>query len=228
MRIHSLQVLKVTIVLLAISITTMAHDKANAASRFTTPQKKADVPEWFKIFEKKTPQQGLFQQKFQPAPVNSVRSIPSTPAPRPTGLVETPQAIQYRNALLEKPQVSLPSNTAAPTAATPSASASIHMKETSRATIRGGSIASCVGGGMMASGSVYRPFDTNAPSDYTAGGSTPATSEGPRKGFGGGPEWGEGPCPVGEPWILLAFVTLFGAAMIWKGKRNSLINKTEK
>ena len=165
MRIHSLQILKVTIVLLAISITTMAHDKANAASRFTTPQKKADVPEWFKIFEKKTPQEGLFQQKFQPAPVNSVRSIPSTPAPRQTGLVETPQAIQYRNALLEKPQVSLPSNTAAPTAATPSASASIHMKETSRATIRGGSIASCVGGGMMASGSVYRPFDTNAPSD---------------------------------------------------------------
>ncbi len=80
-------------------------------------------------------------------------------------------------------------------------------------------------GGATYSSTIYQPFNNAAPSEYVDGKAPQQTSNGPRRvlGGGGGPEWGEGPCPVGEPWILAAFALLFGGVLAWKRKNKGKV-----
>ena len=210
--------------MLTISITTMAHDKANAASRFSTPQKKVEVPEWFKIFEKKNPPQ---QVKFQVAGTSSSTSrfsspapaATAAPAPRPSGIGVSMPAISYRNVLLERPQISV--GIAMPAAVKPGSSASMQLKETSKSITRSGGAGMLIASGSSLSGNVYKPFDQNAPSDYApAVSSTDITER--RNGFGPRPDTPPSPdSPIGEPWILLAFAAAFGGFIAWKKKKTT-------
>lgn len=76
-------------------------------------------------------------------------------------------------------------------------------------------------------GTVYKPFDNTPPSEvgntYTPGNQ----NGGQRRGFGGGPESGQGPSPIGEPWILAIFALAFAGVIAWR-KRNSIKQQTEK
>ncbi len=75
-------------------------------------------------------------------------------------------------------------------------------------------------------GTVYEPFDNSTPSEQSAVGSdySPANApSGPRRGFIGGPESGQGPSPVGDamlPLLLMAIVFAAGVAIKkMKGER---------
>lgn len=76
-------------------------------------------------------------------------------------------------------------------------------------------------------GTVYEPFDNSTPSEQSAVGSdySPANApSGPRRGFIGGPESGQGPSPIGDavlPLLLMAILFAAGAAIKKvKGERN--------
>ena len=68
-------------------------------------------------------------------------------------------------------------------------------------------------------GTVYEPFDNSAPSEQSAVGSdySPAKApSGPRRGFIGGPESGQGPSPIGDamlPLLLMAIVFAAGVSV---------------
>lgn len=70
-------------------------------------------------------------------------------------------------------------------------------------------------------GTVYEPFDNTAPSEQNSEGISSSPNRAPGKGGGprtfyDGPESGQGPSPVGEPWILAAFAVLFAGVIAWR------------
>ena len=209
--------LKVMIVLLTISITMMAHSTTHAASQFYTPQKKAEVPEWFKIFDR-SDSQPVGAQRFTPAKSSSV-AYPSAPsAPRSAGIAVAPVASGYRNSLLDRPAISIAA--AAPVSAARTSvgsSAGMQIKETSQAVSRGRGSMMAMAGGSALSSTVYEPFNNTAPSEYSGGGYTPDI--GGKRNFPSRPD--DRPAdasPIGEPWILLAFALLFGGWITLKKK----------
>ena len=74
------------------------------------------------------------------------------------------------------------------------------------------------------SGTVYAPFDASAPSEQSAAGPSKAPGRpGNVKTFIGGGETGQGPSPVGEPWVLAIFAIAFaGIVAIRKRKKRTL------
>lgn len=74
--------------------------------------------------------------------------------------------------------------------------------------------------GVKYSSFVYEPFNGAAPSDYTDG-QAPSTSPGARRKLGGGTDPGEQSeeSPLGEPWILAIFASLFAVGAAIKKKR---------
>lgn len=79
--------------------------------------------------------------------------------------------------------------------------------------------------GTNYNGTVYEPFTTSAPSEYTAGGSTesynPARAAGRRKGFDIGGETGQAnEYPIGDAILpLLLMAVVFSGAIYFRRKR---------
>ena len=77
--------------------------------------------------------------------------------------------------------------------------------------------------GQNHDGTIYAPFDNTMPSEQSSG-----PNKAPGKGGGGnpktfigGPETGQGPSPVGEPWVLAIFALAFaGVVAIRKTKKS--------
>ena len=71
-------------------------------------------------------------------------------------------------------------------------------------------------------GTVYTPFGSEVPSDQSGIGSNNDEGGQPghiRKGFIIGPDTPPAEqYPIGDPWILLAFATLFAALIAWRKK----------
>ena len=246
MKFPSFQIVRMTVVLLTSSITMMAHDKANAASRFYTPQKKAEVPEWFKIFERndqkpqlsQPQQQSKFSSTYTGAPVFSSRA---------TSTISIP-SIQYRNSLFARPQISVSSP--APSAAGAASTVSMmpmRVKETNGATVHNIGASMGMNSGLATASSgrnssnksggvayatamsmpamTYELFDKNAPSTYCTD-ENDATNELRKAGrhkLGGFVDRPDTPpantSPVGEPWILALFAFLFSGVIAWKRMR---------
>ena len=78
--------------------------------------------------------------------------------------------------------------------------------------------------GNAYNGTVYEPFSTAMPSEYSEVGSR-NSSEGTkperqiRKGLIGGPEDPLGPSPIGEPWVLLLMAVAFGGVIYLSRKK---------
>ena len=75
--------------------------------------------------------------------------------------------------------------------------------------------------GQNYQGTIYEPFDNTAPSDQSGYGPNRAKGKdrpGNPRTYIGGPEAGQGPCPVGEPWVLAVFAMVF-AAVVWMKRR---------
>ena len=68
--------------------------------------------------------------------------------------------------------------------------------------------------GNAYNGTVYEPFSSATPSEYSEVGAenTSGTNNGRqiRKGLIGGPEDPLGPSPVGEPWVLALLALVYG------------------
>ena len=78
--------------------------------------------------------------------------------------------------------------------------------------------------GANYNGTVYEPFSNTTPSEYTEGGSaasySPGKAPGYRKGFGGGPESGQGPSPIGDAMLpLLLMAVVFCGAIYFRRRR---------
>ena len=247
--------------LLTISITAVAQDKAITTSRFCTPQKDVDVPDWLQIFDRK--EQPKQQTMFKSASTStmSASSAASSSSSSSTDLAISLPSLSYKDVMSGRSygrvSTTVPEYTFRAVSYAP-----MSVKETSRAiayTVGAGANTSagtsCVSSGSHTSGSTiyagcsqtitasvtsfkssrpsasskgettglayrgttYAPFDDAVPSDYAEGvGNTPRHLSGRRNGFGGGPEWGEGPCPVGEPWILAIFAAMFSGIIAWR------------
>lgn len=72
------------------------------------------------------------------------------------------------------------------------------------------------------SGTVYAPFDASAPSEQSEANANQAPGRhGKVKTFYDGPGAGQGPSPVGEPWVLAIFALAFaGVVAIRKTKKS--------
>lgn len=70
-------------------------------------------------------------------------------------------------------------------------------------------------------GTVYTPFDASAPSDQSEANTNQAPGKPGRvKTFIGGGETGQGPSPIGEPWVLAIFALAFaGVIAVRKTKK---------
>lgn len=78
--------------------------------------------------------------------------------------------------------------------------------------------------GANYNGTVYEPFTTSTPSEYTEGENaasySPGKAPGYRKGFGGGPESGQGPSPIGDAMLpLLLMAVVFCGAIYFRRRR---------
>ena len=73
-------------------------------------------------------------------------------------------------------------------------------------------------------GVVYTPFTSSLPSELNSTGAGSETSNRPHghvRTFIGGSETGQGPSPIGEPWILTLFAAAFaGVVAIRKTKKS--------
>lgn len=71
-------------------------------------------------------------------------------------------------------------------------------------------------------GTVYTPFDASAPSEQSEANTNQASGKPGRvKTFIGGGETGQGPSPIGEPWVLAIFALAFaGVVAIRKTKKS--------
>ena len=79
--------------------------------------------------------------------------------------------------------------------------------------------------GQNHDGTIYAPFDNTMPSEQCSGPNKAPGKGGNPKTFGGGPEAGQGPSPVGEPWILAAFALLFAGVVYLRGKKKAIGRK---
>ena len=68
--------------------------------------------------------------------------------------------------------------------------------------------------GTRISSTVYEPFSATTPTEDTSG----RTYKPKPKTFIGGPESGQGPSPVGEPWILAVFAVVFAGIIAWRNR----------
>ena len=75
---------------------------------------------------------------------------------------------------------------------------------------------------------IYEPFATETPSQYTDGGSESGSSSGPSKitnrknGFVDRPDTPPAPgSPIGEPWIMLAFAAMAAIAIALRKKQTA-------
>ncbi|MCR5533384.1 MAG: InlB B-repeat-containing protein [Paludibacteraceae bacterium] len=227
----------------------MAHDKAKAASRFYTPQRKADVPEWMQMFDKKEQPKPAAQKKFKSGAVYATSGSRSNQS---AGITTTLPSMQFRSSFgSARASISVSS----PKSVSPAgSSATMTIKETSRASVHtigaSGNMSSAVSNGSTGSqmsspnqsysgalaistpAITYKPFHPAAPSEYDAEGNVAEESVPERrKTLGGGPEWGEGPCPVGEPWILAIFAAMFSGIIAWRKrtttKKQRILNTTD-
>ena len=73
---------------------------------------------------------------------------------------------------------------------------------------------------------IYTPFDNTTPSEQQGKNYSPS---GPKRVFDTGAEHGQGPSPIGEPWILAFFAAGFAGVIAYKRARTSKKrNKTSK
>jgi hypothetical protein len=80
--------------------------------------------------------------------------------------------------------------------------------------------------GQNHDGTIYAPFDNTMPSEQCGPNKAPGKGGGKPKTFIGGSETGQGPSPVGEPWVLAAFALLF-AGVVWLRGRKKAIGRKE-
>ena len=73
-------------------------------------------------------------------------------------------------------------------------------------------------------GTVYAPFDASAPSEQSEANANQAPGRhGKVKTFYDGPGAGQGPSPIGEPWVLAIFaITFAGVVALRKWKNTTL------
>ena len=81
--------------------------------------------------------------------------------------------------------------------------------------------------GNTYNGTVYEPFSTTTPSDYSEVSTTSTSEESGRpghirKGLIGGPEDPAGPSPIGEPWIMAVMAVVFGGVIYLRRRRAAL------
>ena len=75
--------------------------------------------------------------------------------------------------------------------------------------------------GQNHDGTIYAPFDNPTPSEQSSG-----PNKAPGKGGAnpktclGGPETGQGPSPVGEPWVLAIFALAFAGVLAIRKRKN--------
>ena len=76
-------------------------------------------------------------------------------------------------------------------------------------------------------GTVYEPFGTAAPSELSEVGGTSTEGNTPekhlRRGFDTGGDAGQGPSPIGEPWILVVMAVVFGGMVYYRRKKQQNI-----
>ena len=81
--------------------------------------------------------------------------------------------------------------------------------------------------GQNHDGTIYAPFDNTMPSEQCGPNKAPGKGGKP-KTFGGGPEAGQGPSPVGEPWVMVFFALLFAGAIAWRQHHIQIKTETRK
>ena len=70
-------------------------------------------------------------------------------------------------------------------------------------------------------GTVYAPFDASAPSEQSEANTNQAPGKPGRvKTFIGGGETGQGPSPIGEPWVLAIFALAFAGVVAIRKRKN--------
>jgi hypothetical protein len=70
-------------------------------------------------------------------------------------------------------------------------------------------------------GTVYAPFDASAPSEQSEANTNQASGKPGRvKTFIGGGETGQGPSPIGEPWVLAIFALAFAGVVALRKRKN--------
>ena len=75
--------------------------------------------------------------------------------------------------------------------------------------------------GQNHDGTIYAPFDNTMPSEQSSGpNKAPGKGGGNPKTFLGGPETGQGPSPVGEPWVLAIFALAFAGVVALRKRKN--------
>ena len=74
------------------------------------------------------------------------------------------------------------------------------------------------------SGTVYAPFDASAPSEQSEANTNQAPGRhGKVKTFYDGPGAGQGPSPVGEPWVLAIFALAFAGVVAIRKRKNTTL-----
>ena len=81
--------------------------------------------------------------------------------------------------------------------------------------------------GNTYNGTVYEPFSTATPSDYSEVSTTSTSEESGRpghirKGFDIGGDTPPGPSPIGEPWIMAVMAVVFGGVIYLRRRRAAL------
>lgn len=191
------------------------------------------------MFDKKEQQKPAAQKKFKSS--GAVYATSGSRSNQSAGITTTLPSMQFRSSFgSARASISVSS----PKSVSPAgSSATMTIKETSRASVHtigaSGNIGSAVSNGSTGSqmsspnqsysgalaistpAITYKPFHPAAPSEYDAEGNVAEESVPERrKTLGGGPEWGEGPCPVGEPWIMAIFAAIFGGVIAWRKKQS--------